>query len=29
MENNPELSKENINRYLCDNCGGNMVFDPK
>ncbi len=29
MENNPEVSKENINRYLCDNCGGNMVFDPK
>ena len=29
MENNPELSKENINRYLCEGCGGNMVFDPK
>jgi DNA-directed RNA polymerase subunit RPC12/RpoP len=29
MENNPEVSKENINRYLCDGCGGNMVFDPK
>lgn len=29
MQNNPELEKENINRFLCDNCGANMVFDPK
>ena len=27
MENNPEIEKENINRYLCENCGANMVFD--
>lgn len=29
MENNPEVSKENINRFLCEGCGGNMVFDAK
>lgn len=29
MNENPELNKENINRFLCENCGGNMVFDPK
>jgi len=29
MQENPELNKENINRFLCENCGGNMVFDPK
>lgn len=29
MQNNPELQKENINRFLCDNCGANMVFDAK
>ncbi len=29
MQNNSELAKENVNRYLCDNCGANMVFDAK
>ena len=29
MENNPEIVQENINRQLCQNCGANMVFDPK
>lgn len=29
MENNPELALDNINRYLCEQCGANMVFDPK
>ncbi len=29
MQENPEIQKENINRYLCQNCGANMVFDPK
>lgn len=29
MDNNPEVSKENINRFLCDNCAANMIFDPK
>jgi DNA-directed RNA polymerase subunit RPC12/RpoP len=29
MENAPEINKENINRFLCPNCGANMVFDPK
>lgn len=29
MENNPEIAKENIRRYLCEQCGANMVFDPK
>jgi predicted RNA-binding Zn-ribbon protein involved in translation (DUF1610 family) len=29
MENAPEINKENINRFLCPNCGGNMVFDAK
>ncbi len=27
MENAPEINKENINRFLCANCGANMVFD--
>ena len=29
MENAPEINKENINRFLCPNCGANMVFDAK
>ena len=29
MQNAPEINKENINRFLCENCGANMVFDPK
>lgn len=29
MQNNPVINKENINRFLCENCGANMVFDPK
>lgn len=29
MQNSPEINKENINRFLCQNCGANMVFDPK
>ena len=29
MENAPEINKENINRFLCQNCGANMVFDAK
>ena len=29
MQNSPEINKESINRFLCSNCGANMVFDPK
>lgn len=29
MQNNPLINKENINRFLCANCGANMVFDPR
>lgn len=29
MENNPKIAKDNINRYLCEQCGANMIFDPK
>jgi DNA-directed RNA polymerase subunit RPC12/RpoP len=29
MQNSPEINKENINRFLCQNCGANMVFDAK
>ncbi len=29
MQNNPVINKENINRFLCENCGANMVFDPR
>lgn len=29
MQENPEIQKENIKRHLCQNCGANMVFDPK
>lgn len=27
MQNNPRISKENINRFLCESCGANMGFD--
>ncbi len=27
MQNNPKINKENINRFLCENCGANMQFD--
>ena len=27
MQNAPEIKRENINRFLCENCGANMVFD--
>jgi DNA-directed RNA polymerase subunit RPC12/RpoP len=29
MQNNPVINKENINHFLCPNCGANMVFDPR
>ena len=29
MQNSPEINRENINRFLCQNCGANMVFDAK
>jgi DNA-directed RNA polymerase subunit RPC12/RpoP len=29
MQNAPEIEKENINRFLCPNCGANMVYDAK
>lgn len=29
MENNPEIKKDDINRFLCPNCAANMVFDAK
>ncbi len=29
MQNKPTINKENINRFLCANCGANMVFDPQ
>ena len=27
MQNNPQIEKENINRFLCPNCAANMSFD--
>ena len=27
MRNNPEIERENVNRFLCPNCGANMIFD--
>lgn len=27
MQNNPQIEKENINRFLCPNCAANMLFD--
>jgi len=29
MQNNLQINKENVNRFLCENCGGNMTFDPQ
>lgn len=29
MQNNPQLNRENINRFLCPNCAASMVFDPQ
>ena len=29
MQESPVIDKSNINRYLCDACGANMVFDPQ
>ena len=29
MQNNPVINKENVNRFLCENCGANMAFDPR
>jgi DNA-directed RNA polymerase subunit RPC12/RpoP len=29
MQNAPQINRENINRFLCENCGANMVFDAK
>lgn len=29
MQENPQLARENVNRFLCENCGANMVFDPQ
>jgi DNA-directed RNA polymerase subunit RPC12/RpoP len=29
MQDAPEINRENINRFLCENCGANMVFDAK
>jgi DNA-directed RNA polymerase subunit RPC12/RpoP len=26
MQNTPEINKDNINRFLCPNCAGNMTF---
>lgn len=27
MQNNSEIDRENVNRFLCPNCGANMVFN--
>lgn len=27
MQNDPQINKEDVNRFLCPNCGANMVFD--
>lgn len=27
MQNNSQLERENVNRFLCPNCAGNMAFD--
>lgn len=27
MQNNPQIERENINRFLCPNCAANMSFD--
>ena len=29
MQENPRIDKQNINRFLCENCGANMGFDAR
>lgn len=29
MQNAPEINRENVNRFLCESCGANMVFDAR
>jgi DNA-directed RNA polymerase subunit RPC12/RpoP len=29
MQNTPEINKSDINRFLCPNCAGNMIFSPE
>ena len=29
MQNASEIKRENVSRFLCENCGANMVFDPQ
>ncbi|MGI8641436.1 MAG: hypothetical protein ACR2MG_16000 [Pyrinomonadaceae bacterium] len=29
MQENPQIAKENINRFLCEQCGANIIFDPR
>lgn len=29
MENNPQIDDEKVKRHSCQNCGADMVFDPK
>ena len=29
MQENPQINKQNINRFLCESCGANLTFDPK
>jgi len=29
MQENLHIAEENVNRFLCENCGANMVFDPR
>lgn len=29
MQNAPEINRENINRFLCANCGAGLVFSPQ
>ncbi len=29
MQENPQINKQNINRFLCESCGANLMFDPK
>ena len=29
MQENPEIKKENLNRYSCPSCGADLIFDPQ
>lgn len=29
MQDKPEIAIENINRFACDQCGANMIYDPR